>query len=68
MNLILTIKLLGSTKIRITRDNNSENVLHLKITGVALVHCNMANNDYQHNSKVLLHIYSKKIISKLLDK
>ena len=31
MNLILTIKLLGSTKIRITRDNNSENVLHLKI-------------------------------------
>ena len=46
------MKLLGSTKIKITKDKNSENVLHLEITEVLLVHCNVVNNDYQ-DSRVL---------------
>ena len=39
-----TIKLLGSTKNKITEDKSSENVPHLEITEVVLVHCNVVNN------------------------
>ena len=41
-----TMKLLGSTETKITKDKNGENVHHLEITEVVLVHCNIANNDY----------------------
>ena len=41
-----TMKLLGSTKNKITKDKNGENVPHFEITEVVLVHCNIANNDY----------------------
>ena len=44
-----TMKLLGSTKSMITKDENSENVPNLEITEVLLVHCNIANNNYQQN-------------------
>ena len=36
-----TMKLLGSTKNEITKDKTGENVLHLEITEVALVHRNI---------------------------
>ena len=42
------MKLLGSTENKITKDKNGENVPHLEITEVVLVHCNIVNNDYQH--------------------
>ena len=42
-----TMNLLGSTKNKITKDKNGENVSHLEITEVVLVHCNIINNDYQ---------------------
>ena len=45
-----TMKLLGSTDIKITKDKNGENVPHIEITEVVLVHCNMVNNDYQQDS------------------
>ena len=45
-----TMKLLGSTENKITKDKNGENVPHLKITEV---HCNIFNNDYQQDSRVL---------------
>ena len=45
-----TMKLLGSTKNKITKDKNGENVPHLEITEVVLVHCNIVNNDYQQDS------------------
>ena len=38
-----TLKLLGSTKHKITKNKNGENVPHLEITEVVLVHCNIAN-------------------------
>ena len=41
-----TMKLLGSTEIKITKNKNGENVPDLEITEVVLVHCNMINNDY----------------------
>ena len=39
------MKLLGITKNKITRDKNGENVWHLEMTEVVLVHCNIVNND-----------------------
>ena len=42
-----TMKLLGSTENKITKDENGENVPHLEITEVVLVHCDIVNNDYQ---------------------
>ena len=47
------MKLLGSTKNKITKDKNGENVPHLEITEVVLVHRNIVNNDYQQDSRVL---------------
>ena len=43
-----TIKLLGSTKSKITKGENGKNVPHLETTEVILVHCNIVNNDQQH--------------------
>ena len=48
-----TVKLLGSVKSKITKDENDENVHHLEITEVLLVHCNIDDNNYQQNSRVL---------------
>ena len=45
-----TIKLLGIIKSKITKNENGENMLHVEITEVVLVHHNIANNNYQHNS------------------
>ena len=41
-----TMKLLGSIESKIIKDKNGEDVLHLEITEVVLVHYNIANNDY----------------------
>ena len=43
------MKLLASTENKITEHKNGENVSRLEITGVVLVHCNIANNDYQQD-------------------
>ena len=48
-----TMKLLGSSKNKTTKDKNGENVPHLEITEVVLVHCDIVNNDYQQDSRVL---------------
>ena len=47
------MKLLGSNKNKITEGKTGENVSNLEITEVVLVHCNMVNNDYQQDSRVL---------------
>ena len=39
------MELLGSTENKITKDKNGENVLHLEITEVGLVHYNFVDND-----------------------
>ena len=41
-----TVKLLRSTKGKITKDKNGENVPYLKINEVVLIHCNVVNNSY----------------------
>ena len=60
-------KLLGSTKSKINKDKNSENIPHLEITEVILVHCNIVNNDYQQDSRVLYTFVPNKSFGQLLD-
>ena len=48
-----TMKVLASTKSKIYNDKNGDNVPHLEITDVLLVHCNVVNNDYLEDSRVL---------------
>ena len=40
---------------------------HLEITDALLVHCNIVNNDYQHNSRVLYTFLPNKLLDQLLD-
>ena len=54
--------LLGGTKSKITKPENSENVPHLEISEVVLAHRNVVNSDYQRNSRVLYAFVPKKII------
>ena len=46
------MKLLRRTENKINKDKNGENVPHLEITEVVLVHCNIVNNDYQQGLRV----------------
>ena len=61
------MKLLGSTKSKITKDKNGENVPHLGISEVLLVHCNIVNNDYQQGSRVLYTFVPNKPFGNLLE-
>ena len=60
-----TMKVLGSTKKIVDKDKNGENVSKLEIVEVALVHCNLVKNDYQHTSKVLFTFVLNKKIGQL---
>ena len=62
-----TTKLLGNTKNKTTKDKNGENVPHLEITEVVLVHCNIANNDYQQDSRALYTFIPNKLFGSLLE-
>ena len=61
------MKLLGTTENKIIKDKNGENVPHLEITEVALVHCNIVNNDYQQDSGVLYTFVPNKPFGSLLE-
>ena len=62
-----TMKLLGSTKNKIIEDKNGENVPHLEITEAVLVHCNIVNNDYQQDSRILYTFAPNKPFGSLLE-
>ena len=62
-----TIKLLRSTENKITTDKNGENVPHLEITKVVLVHCNIVNNEYQQDLRVLYTFVPNKPFGSLLE-
>ena len=42
-------------------------MLHLEITEAVLIHCNIINNDYQHDSRVLHTFAPDKSFGQLLD-
>ena len=50
------MELLGSTENKITKNKNGENVPHLEITDVVLVHCDIVNNDCQQSCICLFQI------------
>ena len=62
-----TMKLLRSTDNKITKDKNVENVPKLEITEVVLIHCNIVNNDYQQDSRVLYSFVPNKPFGSLLE-
>ena len=51
------MRLLGSTENKTTKGKNGENVPHLEISEILLVHCNIFNNDYQQDLRVL-HMFA----------
>ena len=61
------MKLLGSTENKITKDKNGENVPHLEIAEVVLVHCDIVNNNYQQDSRVLYAFVPNKPFGSLLE-
>ena len=61
------MKLLGSTKNKIIKDENGENVPHLEITEVILVNCNIVINDYQQDSRVLYTFVPNTPFGRLLE-
>ena len=62
-----TMKLLGSTENKITKDKNDENVPHLEITEVVLVHFDIVDNDYQQDSRVLYAFVPSEPFGSLLE-
>ena len=62
-----TMKLLGSTESKITKDKNGEYVLHLEVVELVLVHCNLVNNDCQQNSRILYTFVPNKTFGSLLE-
>ena len=62
------MKLLGSTENEITKDKNGENVPHLEIIEVVLIQCNIVNNDYKQDSRVLIQINYILVYQKFLRK
>ena len=62
-----TMKLLGSTVSKINKDKNGENVPNLEVAEVVLVHCNLVNNDYQQNSRILFTFVPNKTFGSLLE-
>ena len=61
------MKLLGSTECKITKDKNGENVPHLEIVESALVHCNLVNNDYQQDPRILYTFVRNRPFGSLLE-
>ena len=62
-----TMKLLESTESKITKDKNGENVPHLEVVELVLVHCNLVNNDYQQDSRILYTFVPNKTFGSLLE-
>ena len=48
-----TMKLTGSTKSNINKNEKNENVANLEINEAKLLHCTIVINDYPNNSRVL---------------
>ena len=61
------MKLLGNTEDKIATDKNGENVPHLEIAEVVLIHCDIVNNGYQQDSRVLYTLVPNKQFGNLLE-
>ena len=50
---LVTVILLGSTKSKIAKDKNGKNIPYLEIAEAVLIHCNVVDNSYLQNSRIL---------------
>ena len=62
-----TMKLLGSLESKITKDKNGENVPHLEIVELVLIHCDLVNDNHQQNSRILYTFVPNKPFGSLLE-
>ena len=62
-----TMELLRNTETKKTKDENGENVPHLEIVELVLVHFNLVNNDYQQDSRILYTFVPNKPFGSLLE-
>ena len=56
------MRLLGSTESNIIEDKNGKNMPHLETDELVLIHCNIFNNNYQQNSRILYTVFSRQVI------
>ena len=61
------MKLLGSTESKITGEKSGENVPHLEVAELVLIHCNIVDNRYQQNSRILYIFVPNKPFGSLLE-
>ena len=61
------MKLLGNTESKLTKDKNGENVPHLEVVELVMVHCNLVDNDYQQDSRILFTFVPNKTFGSLLE-
>ena len=61
------MKLLRSTESKLNKNTNGENVPHLEIAELVLVHYNLVNNDYQQDSRILFTFFLNKPFGSLLE-
>ena len=61
-----TMKLLGSTENKTTKDKNGKNVPDFEIKEVVLVYCNVVNNDYEQDWSILYVFVPNKPFGSLL--
>ena len=61
------MKLRGSTKSKISKNENGDNVPYLEVTEVGLMHCNIINNSYQQKSRFLYIFVPNKWFDQLLN-
>ena len=62
-----TMKLLGSAESKITKNKNGKNVPHLEVAELVLVPCNLVNNDYQQDPRILYTFVPNKNFCSLLE-
>ena len=62
-----TMKLLGNTESKIPGEKNGENVSHLEVVELVLIHCNIVHNNYQQNSRILYRFVPNKPFGCLLE-
>ena len=61
------IKLLGTTKSKITEDKNGESEPNLEITEVVLLRCKIVNSDYQKDLRNVCTFVPNKLFGQLSD-
>ena len=61
-----TMKVIGSNGNKLTKNKNDENVPHLEITEVVLIHFNIVSNDYHRDSIILYTFVPSKSFDTLL--